>query len=98
MAVMTKTSVISLDDFVKLQRELLEEERTAELAQSEALVSTLSVKDLTARGLGLAHLVIESKRTALYGRTAIVFKPRNQKELPSHNITNGKVSLLFLHL
>ena len=75
-----------MERFVAEQRRLLELERTAEVEESRALLSSVSVKELCERGLALQRLELTSQATGL------TFSPRGaQRELPSHSISSGDI-------
>ena len=81
-----------MERFVAEQRRLLELERTAEVEECRALLSSVSVKELCERGLALQRLELTSQATGLYGRLVLTFSPRGaQRELPSHSISSGDI-------
>ncbi|KAF0698472.1 Aste57867_10895 [Aphanomyces stellatus] len=80
------TKVTSLERWLDKSRVLLQQEREAEIAQSQLENDTLPV---TANPNVLLHLLAASVSTGLFGRTVVVLKQNQGRAFGSHHFSIG---------
>ncbi|XP_067948248.1 DNA-binding protein SMUBP-2-like isoform X2 [Watersipora subatra] len=82
-----------VDKYCHQTEELLKLERDAELEQARDLHESVPPKLLEKRGVCLTKLIIDSRKTSLYGRQILTLRSSNvnRPELPANSITNGDI-------
>nr|XP_020475017.1 DNA-binding protein SMUBP-2 isoform X2 [Monopterus albus] len=89
---------MAVEQFVSKTLELLQEEREAEIQETQTWQENISPKDLQNKGVCLLKLQIGSQSTGLYGRTVVVLEPRKHlgfSSLPSNNFGPGDIVGLY---
>ncbi|KAG8564390.1 hypothetical protein GDO81_016441 [Engystomops pustulosus] len=87
-----------MEEFVKTQLELLQEEREAEIEETRAWQESVSLKELQRRGVCLLKLQVANQRTGLYGRLLVTFTPRKydaEAVLPTNSFSSGDIVGLY---
>ncbi|XP_066439307.1 DNA-binding protein SMUBP-2 [Eleutherodactylus coqui] len=87
-----------MEEFVKTQLELLQEEREAEIEETRAWQENVSLKELQRRGVCLLKLQAANQRTGLYGRLLVTFTPRKydaEAVLPTNGFSSGDIVGLY---
>ncbi|XP_056382691.1 DNA-binding protein SMUBP-2 [Hyla sarda] len=83
-----------MEEFVKTQLHLLQEEREAEIEETRAWRENVSLKELQRRGVCLLKLQVANQRTGLYGRLLVTFTPRKYDAdavLPTNSFGSGDI-------
>jgi ATP-dependent RNA/DNA helicase IGHMBP2 len=83
--------------FAERHRELLRQERDAEIAESERLLRGRSDAELAARGTSLLRLEVVDLEPGFGGRLHAVLRPSRGGDLPAHRIGPGDVLALREH-
>ena len=96
---------VSLDSFVSSQSQLLELERDAEVTQSQDQFATSDRSDrshlnrLVLKGSAVKDVVVDSTRTALFGRTQVTFRNKiHSNPLPANSFSNGKLVIVLKYV
>ncbi|XP_069821859.1 DNA-binding protein SMUBP-2 isoform X2 [Dendropsophus ebraccatus] len=87
-----------MEEFVKTQLELLQEERASEIEETRAWQENVSLKELQRRGVCLLKLQVANQRTGLYGRLLVTFTPRKydaEAVLPTNSFGSGDIVGLY---
>ncbi|XP_044125876.1 DNA-binding protein SMUBP-2 [Bufo gargarizans] len=87
-----------MEEFVKTQLELLQEEREAEIEEARAWQENVSLKELQRKGVCLLKLQVANQRTGLYGRLLVTFTPRKydtEAVLPTNRFGSGDIVGLY---
>ncbi|XP_075693819.1 DNA-binding protein SMUBP-2 [Rhinoderma darwinii] len=87
-----------MEEFVKIQLELLQEEREAEIEETRAWQENVSLKELQRKGVCLLKLQVSNQRTGLYGRLLVTFTPRKydtEAVLPTNRFGSGDIVGLY---
>ena len=88
----------SAEQFYTLQNELLSLEKEEEAVRNrEILTNKNNIKQLERQGIALRKIIIQERRTGLYGKSILVFgnpsnvgKDASSSELPANTLSNGK--------
>ncbi|KAM4017789.1 DNA-binding protein SMUBP-2 isoform 2-T2 [Anomaloglossus baeobatrachus] len=98
MSVLPENTILVMEEFVKNQLELLQEEREADIEETRAWQETVSLKELQRKGVCLLKLQVANQSTGLYGRLLVTFTPRKygaEAVLPSHRFGSGDIVGLY---
>ena len=92
----------SLEKFCDLQRELLQVEHEAELAESTELIQTETPKDLQNRGLAILGLTFSHVSSGLFGKTIVTLshhlaqsRKHQDVSLPPTTLSTGDIVGVF---
>jgi ATP-dependent RNA/DNA helicase IGHMBP2 len=91
-----KTQKMDVSAFVARTTELLQLERTAEIAEAQAFQANVSLTVLEARGVALHRLRLVSLATAMYGRSLVVLATKRHGlvtdcPLPATKLSPGSI-------
>ncbi|KAM3919181.1 DNA-binding protein SMUBP-2 [Leptodactylus fuscus] len=87
-----------MEEFIKTQLELLQEEREAEIEEARTWQENVSLKELQRKGVCLLKLQVANQRTGLYGRLLVTFTPRKydaEAVLPTNSFGSGDIVGLY---
>ncbi|XP_073429997.1 DNA-binding protein SMUBP-2 isoform X2 [Dendrobates tinctorius] len=87
-----------MEEFVKNQLELLQEEREAEIEETRVWQESVSLKELQRKGVCLLKLQVANQSTGLYGRLLVTFTPRKhgtEAVLPTNRFGSGDIVGLY---
>ena len=87
-------AALDLDAFVARHQQLLQQERAAEVAEVQRLLSTRSEQELEERGVLLRRLAVADLEPGLGGAVHAILQPSRGGRLPPHRMAPGDVVAL----
>ncbi|CAJ0939811.1 unnamed protein product [Ranitomeya imitator] len=98
MSALPGNSAQVMEEFVKNQLELLQEEREAEIEETRVWQESVSLKELQRKGVCLLKLQVANQSTGLYGRLLVSFTPWKygaESVLPTNRFGSGDIVGLY---